>query len=208
MDAPYKVGFWHHLPRPGRRAAGRAFLVEAGTVAALLATLLAITFGLRSWGAAAWLVILPLPVLAGALRRPRHGWLLALEFALSIWLSALADVAWRPPAAGASEPLLDVLVNVPIFILLAWPLVALGLALGAAAVGRHRRPPAARLPGRGRRDSSPRAAVAGGNAAPPVLAPVVNRTPTAQGFDCPMLRDALRAEGAIRADAPLAREDR
>jgi hypothetical protein len=127
------------MPRSGWRAVGCAVLVEAGTTAALLATLLAVTFGLRAWGAAVWLVILPLPVLAGALRRPRHGWLLALECALAIWLSALADTAWGPPAVGASESLLDVLINVPIFVLLAWPLVALGRALGRSAVGRLRR---------------------------------------------------------------------
>jgi hypothetical protein len=139
MDSPYKDRIWHPFPRPDRHTFIRAVLVEVGTVSSLVAALLAVTFGLRAWGAAAWLVILPLPVLAGALRRPRHGWLLALEFALAIWLSALADAAWGPPAVGASEPLLDVLINVPIFILLAWPLVALGRALGGAAVGRLRR---------------------------------------------------------------------
>lgn len=124
-----------HIPWPGWRAFGRAVLVETGTSAALTATLLAITFGLRAWGAGAWLIIPVVPVLAGALRRPRHGWLLALEFALGFWLSALADVAWGPPAAGASEPLLDVLIVAPIIILLSWPLVVLGRALGEAAVG-------------------------------------------------------------------------
>jgi hypothetical protein len=125
---------------PGWHAFRRAFLVEAGTVAALTAVLLAITFGLRAWGAGAWLVILPLPFVAGALRRPRRGWLLALEFSLAIWLGALADTAWGPPTAGPSEPLLEILINVPIFILLSWPLVALGRALGEWAVDRVRRP--------------------------------------------------------------------
>jgi hypothetical protein len=130
------------VPWPGWPAVARAALVEAGAVAALAAVLLAVTFGLRAWGAGVWLIIPALPVLAGAFRRPRHGWLLALEFSLGIWLSALADVAWGPPAAGASEPLLDVLIVGPIFILLSWPLVALGRALGEAAVCRGRRGPA------------------------------------------------------------------
>src|SRR5690349_3099537 len=102
MNAQRTDDLWDRLPWPGGRAFGRAALVEIGTVAALLAALLAITFGLRAWGAGVWLIILPLPLLAGALRRPRHGWLVALEFALAIWLSALADAAWGPPATGAS----------------------------------------------------------------------------------------------------------
>ncbi len=130
MDAQHTGSFWHRLSWPGRRAFGRAFLIEIGTVAALLAALLAITFGLRTWGAGGWLIIPAVPLLAGALRHPRHGWLLALEFSLCIWVSALADVAWGSPAAGSSESLLDILINAPIFILLSWPLVALGRALG------------------------------------------------------------------------------
>src|SRR5262245_51031208 len=63
------------IPWPGWRSFSRAVFVEVGTVAALTAVSLAITVGLRDWGAWGWLLILPLVVLAGALRRPRHGWL-------------------------------------------------------------------------------------------------------------------------------------
>jgi hypothetical protein len=131
-----------HLPWPGWRAVGHAVLIEGGTIAALTAAMLALTFGLRAWGAGVWLLIPALPVLAGALRRPQHGWLLALECALGIGLSALADIAWGPPTVGASEPFLDVIIVTPIFILLAWPLVALGRAFGEAAVGQGQRGPA------------------------------------------------------------------
>lgn len=140
MDAQHKDRFRHRISWPGRRTVSRGFLVEAVTLAALTAVLLAIVFGLYAWGAGAWLVIVPIPVLAGALRRPRHGWLVALEFALAV--RVLADRAlalWGPLPAGPFEPFPVIVVEALLFTPLFWPLVVLGRALGEATIGRARR---------------------------------------------------------------------
>ncbi len=147
MDAREKHRVRHGIPWPDRRAFVRALLIEAGTLAALTAVLVAIVFGLRAWGAWAWPVILPIPVLAGALRRPRHGWLLALEFSLALRpFTDLADRAWGPPSAGPFEPLPLVFVEALFLAPLFWPLVALGRALGERAIGKARRPVADGVP--------------------------------------------------------------
>lgn len=49
MDVPRKDRFWHRLPWPRGRTGSRSVLVEVGTIVALTATLLAITFLLRDW---------------------------------------------------------------------------------------------------------------------------------------------------------------
>ncbi|MGN6564801.1 MAG: hypothetical protein ACTHMU_19240, partial [Thermomicrobiales bacterium] len=78
-------------------------------------------------------------LLAGALRRPPHGWLVALDAWLAFVLAGSVAMAWAFAATAAARWLfaawLEPLVSLP----LAWALVVLGRALGTAVTGRGRR---------------------------------------------------------------------
>lgn len=130
--------WWAGGGRPPR-VARRDVLVEAGTIAALAAAWLAIVGAAAAWGARPWLAAPPLLLLAGALRRPPHGWLVALDAWLAFVLAGSVAMAWAFAATAAARWLfaawLEPLVSLP----LAWALVVLGRALGTAVTGRGRR---------------------------------------------------------------------
>ena len=128
---------------PAWRPTARGTLLETATLACLVAVSLAIIFAPARWGGWAWLTGPPLLLLLGALRRPRHGWLVALEVWLAVVIADRAYTAWGPPAA-TPQPFVEIVVEYLFFIPIAWALVVLGRWLGRRPGDGRLAAPAAR----------------------------------------------------------------